>query len=105
MLTLFTTLSSNQNKGPILENDITVGDITLSPGNWEVYWYADLDTVGTDPLNPNNNGSGNVTTRHSTLTNFRVIGKYYGHLHIRTGIVQPASYITPSLSPQSIIST
>ena len=78
---LSTLIIKTKLKGPILENEIYVGDITLSPGNWEVYWFADLDTVGTDPLNPNNNGAGNVTTRHSTLTNFRVVGKYYydGH--------------------------
>ena len=44
----------------------------LSPGNWEVFWCATLDTTGTDPLNPQNASDAEVTTRPSAISAFYV---------------------------------
>jgi len=62
-------------QGPILESEISVGELTLNPGNWEVFWYAELDTVGVDPLNPNNATGDSVKTCYSASATFRVTGK------------------------------
>ena len=62
-------------QGPILESEISVGELTLNPGNWEVFWYAELDTVGVDPLNPNNATGDSVKTCYSASATFRVVGE------------------------------
>jgi hypothetical protein len=49
---------------------------SLNPGNWDVYWYAELDTVGTDPLNVQNaTKNESVFTRHSAVRSFEIQGK------------------------------
>ena len=62
-------------QGPILDSEISVGEITLTPGNWEVFWYATLDTVQTDPINPQNATGQSVTTCPSASCSFLVVGK------------------------------
>lgn len=53
-----------------------MGEIQLGPGNWEVSWVATLDTLGTDPLNPNNaTPSESVVTRSSAKDAFYVEGE------------------------------
>ena len=70
-----TILLPLKTQGPILESEISVGELTLNPGNWEVFWYAELDTVGVDPLNPNNATGDIVKTTYSASAIFRVTGK------------------------------
>jgi len=61
-------------QGPILANEISVVEMTLNPGHWEVHWSATLDTVGTDPLNPKNaTKNESVTTRSSAKATFHVV--------------------------------
>ncbi|KAL7550086.1 hypothetical protein ACHAWF_013319, partial [Thalassiosira exigua] len=61
-------------QGPILANEIPVKEMPLNPGHWEVFWYATLDTVGTDPLNPKNATlDESVTTRPSAIATFQVV--------------------------------
>lgn len=62
-------------QGPILDSEISVGEISLTPGNWEVFWYATLDTVQTDPINPQNATGQSVTTCPSASCSFLVVGK------------------------------
>jgi len=63
-------------QGPILANEIPVVEMTLNPGHWEVFWRATLDTVGTDPLNPENaTENESITTRSSATASFHVVGK------------------------------
>jgi len=62
-------------QGPILANEIPITETLLNPGNWEVFWCATLDTVGTDPLNPENaTKNESVTTRNSAVATFHVVG-------------------------------
>lgn len=62
-------------QGPILANEIPVAEMALNPGHhWEVFWNATLDTVGTDPLNPQNaTQDESVTTRSSAKSCFHVV--------------------------------
>jgi len=63
-------------QGPILASEIHVIEKSLNPGNWDVYWYAELDTVGTDPLNAQNATTSEcVVTRHSAVRSFEIQGK------------------------------
>ncbi len=57
-------------------SQITVVEKTLNPGNWEAGWFAELDTIGTDPLNPKNATKNKaVSTRHSAVRSFEIAGK------------------------------
>ncbi|KAL7533785.1 hypothetical protein ACHAXR_005447, partial [Thalassiosira sp. AJA248-18] len=60
-------------QGPILANEIPVVEMSLNPGHWEVFWYATLDTVSTDPLNPQNATLSEITTRPSATTTLHVV--------------------------------
>jgi hypothetical protein len=63
-------------QGPILASEIHIIEKSLNPGNWDVYWYAELDTVGTDPLNVQNaTKNESVFTRHSAVRSFEIQGK------------------------------
>lgn len=63
-------------QGPILANEIVIVETALNPGNWEVFWYAELDTAGTDPLNPQNATENEVVvTRPSVKVSFEVVGR------------------------------
>lgn len=60
--------------GPILASEIPVIEKSLNPGNWEVFWFAVLDIVGTDPLNPENaTKTEAVATRHSAIKSFEIV--------------------------------
>jgi hypothetical protein len=51
-------------------------ETALNPGNWEVFWYAELDTAGTDLLNPHISTENEVVvTRPSAKVSFEVVGK------------------------------
>lgn len=63
-------------KVPILASEIPVIDKSLNPGNWEVFWFAELDSIGTDPLNPQNATNEVVFTRCSAVRSFDIVGTY-----------------------------
>ena len=68
----------NPLQGPILANEIPVVEMALNPGNWEVFWNATFDTVGTDPINPQNaTRDEKITTRPSAKATFHVVGKLF----------------------------
>lgn len=66
-------------KVPILASEIPVVDKSLNPGNWEAFWFAELDTLGTDPLNPQNATNEVVLTRCSAVRSFDIVGTYLSH--------------------------
>lgn len=64
-------------QSPILASEVLIVEKALHPGNWEAYWFAELDVVGTDPLNPQNaTENESVVTRHSAVRSFEIVGKH-----------------------------
>ena len=76
---------------PILLNEISIEEVALNPGNWDVFWYAELDTVGTDPLNPLNATQNEViATRPSAKVFFEV--EDYSHHELLQGFDRAENY-------------
>lgn len=59
-------------RGAMYGNLIQVGSALMNAGHWEVFWYATLDTVGTDPLSPHNATYEKVQTKSSAVASFHV---------------------------------
>ena len=62
-------------RGAMYGNLILVGSTALNPGNWDVYWYATLDRVGTDPMSPTNATNESMRTKSSAVATFAVVDK------------------------------
>ena len=62
-------------RGAMYGNLILVGSTALNPGNWDVYWYATLDRVGTDPMSPTNATNESMRTKSSAVATFVVVDK------------------------------
>jgi hypothetical protein len=76
---------------PILSNEISIEEIALNPGNWEVFWYAELDSAGTDPLNPLNATENEVVaTRPSAKVFFEV--EDHSHHELLQGFDRAENY-------------
>ena len=65
-------------RGNMFGNLVKIGEVDdLSPGEWEVSWFAILDSAGVDPTNPRNATDDEIVSKVSSVAQFNVKDKDY----------------------------